>query len=178
MRLELRTDVAALDAFYALHVRTRRRLGVPTQPKGFVRDLGALMAGGLGFVALATLGDRHVAAAVFLRAGRTLTYKWGASDERFLNARPNNLLFARVIGWACDEGLLALDLGRTDIGHEGLAAFKRGWGADERPLEYTFAGAPPPSGESRLGRAAGELIRRSPEAVGRAAGELLYRHSG
>jgi CelD/BcsL family acetyltransferase involved in cellulose biosynthesis len=173
------TDRAALDAFYALHVHTRRRLGVPTQPKRFIRDLAALMADGLGFVALARYGGRAIAALVLLRAGATLTYKYGASDERFLRLRPNNLLFARVLRSACEAGLDTLDLGRTDPGQPGLAAFKRSLGASERPLAYTYAGGPPPAADgSRLERAAGAVIRRTPATVGRIAGELLYRHAG
>lgn len=178
-QVQRRTDRQAVEAFYALHLRTRRRLGVPTQPKAFVRHLAGLFGHGLGFVALARFDGRPVAAAVFLRTGHTLTYKYGASDERFLRSRPNNLLFARVIRWACDEGLRTLDLGRTDLGQDGLAAFKRSWGATEERLAYTFrATAPPPDEPSRLTRAGAAVIRRSPPVVGRALGEVLYRHAG
>jgi CelD/BcsL family acetyltransferase involved in cellulose biosynthesis len=174
-----RTDRGGLDAFYGLHVRTRRRLGVPTQPKGFIRDLAGLMEDGLGFVALALHQGRAVAAIVLLQAGATMTYKYGASDGRFLHLRPNNLLFARVLRSACDAGLATLDLGRTDQGQPGLAAFKRSLGARERPLAYTYAGGPPPAVDRpRVERVAGAIIRRTPPAVGRAAGELLYRHAG
>jgi CelD/BcsL family acetyltransferase involved in cellulose biosynthesis len=173
------TDAAALDAFYALHLRTRRRLGVPIQPRGFIRDLEGLMAQGGGFVAVVRHAGRSLAAAVFLRGRGTLTYKYGGSDERFLHLRPNNLLFARVLRWACDDGLDTLDLGRTDPAQPGLAAFKRSLGARERPLAYTYAGGPPPGPDgSRLERLGGAVIRHTPAAVGRVAGELLYRHAG
>lgn len=174
-----RADRGALEAFYALHLLTRRRLGVPTQPKRFILGLEPLLGAGRGFVALAEVEGRPAAAAVFLRGGSTLTYKYGASDQRFLSTRPNNLIFARAIRWACEDGLATLDLGRTDLGQDGLADFKRSLGAVEQPLAYTYAGAEPPSaGESRLEASLGELIRRSPPLVGRAIGEALYRHVG
>ena len=174
-----RTDRDALDAFFALHVQTRRRLGVPTQPRAFIRDLEALFADGLGFVSLATHEAAPVAAAVFLRTGGTLTYKYGASDEAALALRPNNVLFGDTIRWACEEGLSTLDLGRTDAGQEGLATFKRSWGAAELPLPYTFVGrGAPDAGDSRAEELLGELIRRSPPVVGQAIGQALYRHVG
>ena len=174
-----RADRAALEAFYALHLLTRRRLGVPTQPKRFILGLEPLLGHGRGFVALAEADGRPVAAAVFLRGGTTLTYKYGASDERFLNLRPNNLIFARAIRWGCEDGLRTLDLGRTDLGHEGLADFKRSLGAAELPLAYTYAGRDAPSeGSSPLESAVEGVIRRSPPFVGRAIGAALYRHVG
>ena len=79
---EFRTDRPALEDFYRLHVATRRRLGVPTQPRRFILAFEALFAAGLGFVLLVRRGDRPVAAAVFLAFGATLLYKYGASNER------------------------------------------------------------------------------------------------
>ena len=82
--IERRTDAEALDAFYRLHLRTRRRQGVPTQPRRFIRAFSGLFERGLGFVMLARLGSRAIAAAVFVGDGRTLTYKYGASDLAYL----------------------------------------------------------------------------------------------
>lgn len=173
------TDAASLEAFYRLHLQTRRRLGVPTQPLAFIRNLHALFVRNVGFVSIVRLDGRIVAAAVFLHAGGTLTYKYGASDFAFQHVRPNNALFADTIRWACQRGLCALDLGRTDFGHQGLRAFKGSWGARERTLAYTYAGGPPPGAEpSRSERLLAPVIRRGPPLVGRAIGEVLYRHAG
>jgi CelD/BcsL family acetyltransferase involved in cellulose biosynthesis len=119
-----------------------------------------------------------VAAAVFLHASGTLTYKFGASDRAFQHARPTNALLADAIRWACGRGLRALDLGRTDLGHDGLRAFKRSWGAAETTLAYTYAPGAPGAGRSRAQRVVAPVIRRGPALVGRAIGEVLYRHAG
>jgi CelD/BcsL family acetyltransferase involved in cellulose biosynthesis len=174
---ERRIDEAALRSFYALHMRTRRRLGVPTQPRRFILALERLFADGLGFVLLVRAGERPVAGAVFLTFGGVLTYKYGASDERFLGSRPNNLLFMEAIRWGCEHGMRTLDFGRTHWGQEGLRAFKLAWGAEERELRYRHLGAV--SGHHpQLERLLGGAIRRSPPLAGRVIGEVLYRHAG
>ena len=176
---EMRTDRSALAAFYRLHVATRHRLGIPTQPRRFVLGLEALFAEGLGFVALVRHGDRIVAAAVFLTFRDVLTYKYGASDARYLAARPNNLLFMEAIRWGCEHGFHSLDFGRTHWGQEGLRSFKRSWGAEEHELRYRELG--PVAPRRRAARTEGALaavIRRSPPLTGRLIGEMLYRHAG
>lgn len=179
LRWERAVDASALDAFYALHVKTRRRLGVPTQPKRFIRRFEGLFAAGLGFVGLVRDEGRPIAAAVFLTHNGTMTYKYGASDARALGKRPNNLLFSEAIRWACESGFHTLDFGRTETANEGLRSFKRSWGAEEVELSYThLADRPPSTGSGRRDRLVGATIRRSPPLVGRLVGEALYRHFG
>lgn len=174
---EVRTDAAALARFYRLHMATRRRLGVPTQPRRFIMGLEALFAEGLGFVQLVRAGGRDVAAGVFLTSHGVLTYKYGASDPRSLAARPNNLLFMEAIRWGCEHGFRTLDLGRTHWGQEGLRSFKLSWGAEERELRYRHLGRVS-ARDPRVVGALGALIRRSPPVASRLIGEVLYRHAG
>lgn len=179
LRTERRTDPHALDAFYTLHAKTRRRLGVPTQPKRFVRRFEKLFAAGLGFVELVFDGQQPIAAAIFLTYNGTMTYKYGASEAGGLQKRPNNLLFSEVIRWGCESGFHALDFGRTDIDNEGLRSFKRSWGATEHRLSYTYVAQPEPSSEPGLrDRVMSAAIRRSPAMVSRLIGEALYGHFG
>jgi CelD/BcsL family acetyltransferase involved in cellulose biosynthesis len=181
---ERRTDVAALDAFYSLHLQTRRRQGVPTQPKSFIRGFAELFDAGLGFVWLVHDEGRPVAAAVFLAYNGTVTYKYGASDFASLKKRPNNLLLRTAIRWACEAGYQRFDFGRSDIDNEGLRAFKRSWGATESELSYTYVTDTEPSlqpeaeAETLRGRVMTTTIQRSPAFVGRLAGQVLYRHYG
>lgn len=172
-------DRASLEAFYRLHVATRRRLGVPTQPRRFVLAFERLFADGLGFVLEVRHQERPIAAAVFLTAGDTLLYKYGASDERFWGLRANNLLFMEAIRWGCEHGMRRLDFGRTHWHHESLRAFKLAWGSEELELRYRHVGGAAPGGRSaRAERVLASVIRRSPPAAGRVLGEVLYRHAG
>lgn len=175
LHVEFRTDGGALAEFFRLHVQSRRRQGVPTQPRRFIMALEDLFAKRLGFVVLVRDGRLPAAAAVFLSSNRTLVYKYGASDPGSLSKRPNNLLFTETIRWACEHGLERLDFGRTDLGHDSLSSFKRSFGARESSLAYTtFSGVAVPPRERGHGMAA-TVIRSSPAFVGRLAGELLYR---
>jgi lipid II:glycine glycyltransferase (peptidoglycan interpeptide bridge formation enzyme) len=174
---ERRTDERALAAFYRLHMATRARLGVATQPRRFILRFGDLFAAGLGFVMLVHAGDRPVAAAVFLTHRGVLTYKYGASDASAWHLRPNNLLFMEAIRWGCEHGMRALDFGRTDWDHRGLREFKLAWGAEEHELRYRRLGElSPRRAPAAVNHALSPLVRHSPLAS-RFAGEVLYRHA-
>jgi CelD/BcsL family acetyltransferase involved in cellulose biosynthesis len=171
-----------VDEFYRLHVKTRRRLGVPVQPRRFFRHIREHLMGEHGSITLATLNSRPVAAALFLRQASTVVYKYGASDAESWPARPNHAIFEHAIRSACDEGYAWFDFGRTDADAEGLRAFKRGWGAHETPLVYSAVGdvrpvtlAPP--APSIAGGVLRAVISRSPEWVCRVTGEVFYRYA-
>ncbi|MDQ3915617.1 MAG: GNAT family N-acetyltransferase [Actinomycetota bacterium] len=166
-------------AFYDLHLRTRRRLGVPTQPLRFFRLVWErLISEGFGYVLLACDGPRVVAGGVFLRWNGVTTYKYGASEADAWRLRPNHLLLWEAIQHACAAGDRLFDWGRTDLGNEGLRTFKLGW-AQERELSYTvLAEEPSPRGPRRGEAALAKVIRRSPVWVSRAIGKALYGHFG
>ena len=136
-----------LNAFYELHTRTRRRQGIPVQPRRFFDLIWSdLVEAGLAFVLLADAGGRAaVAGALFLTGGGNTIYKFGASDVDSWRLRPNHLIFWTAIQDACERRDHRFDFGRTDLDNDGLRAFKSGWGAEERPLRYStlggFAGA-------------------------------------
>jgi CelD/BcsL family acetyltransferase involved in cellulose biosynthesis len=165
------------DAFYRLHVETRRRQGVPVQPRRFFSLFWRRLAEpGLATVLLGRVDGRPVAGAVFLTWNGTTIYKFGASDPTYADYRVNNLLMWTAIRDACTAGSHTFDFGRTDDGNDGLRAFKRSWGAEELRLTYsTLAPAPPQPGSHRVEAVLGATLRRSPPWVTRVAGELLYR---
>lgn len=168
---------ALLETFYRLHLLTRRRQGVPIQPRRFFARLWEhLVVPGRGFVLVATLEGRPAAAAVFLESNRTLTYKFGASDPELLGARPNHAVFWAAIERACLAGRTTFDLGRTDVENVGLRAFKASWGAIERPLVYTALGRTHEAARDR-GKILRPVISHAPLLVCRALGEALYRRA-
>lgn len=167
-----------LDAFYQLHLRTRRRQGVPVQPRRFFELLWTdLVEPGLAFVLLADAGGRQaVAGALFLASGTTTIYKFGASDVESWPLRPNHLIFWTAIQKAHERGDRRFDFGRTDLDNNGLRAFKSAWGGVERPLKYSTL--PPGAAAGREGlasRALSVAIRKGPRWVCRGSGEALYR---
>lgn len=180
VRIEWGKQREHLDTFYGLHLETRRRQGVPIQPRKFFDLLGStIIQQGLGFVLLAYKDDQCLAAAVFLHWRHTLIYKYGASSTEGWNLRPNNLLFWTAIHWGCENGYTLLDLGKTELANTGLREFKDRWGAEERPLTYsTVSATPPHPADGKLGGVMRAVIQNSPPWVCEAAGALLYRHFG
>src|SRR6185437_2701144 len=169
-----------VDTFYRLHLRTRRRLGVPVQPRRFFRLLWEhTISTGLGSVLIVEAASQPIAAAVFLTWNDTVIYKFGASDESSLSLRPNHLLFWHAIRAACEQGCRWFDFGRTDLGQEGLRNFKLSWGAVEEPLVYAALEGQRGSVPTTEGMAAqmlGTVIRHGPLVLCRAFGETLYRY--
>lgn len=176
-RADSRKDLT--DVYYRLHVATRNRLGVPAQPRRFFDLLWRRMVEPqLGFALLAYIRNTPVAGAVFLVSNGTTTYKFSASDPRYWNSRPNHLVLWSAIRWSCENSRRLFDFGRTELEHQGLREFKRGWGTREEPLLYSSLGAPATSashGHAR--RAVTTVIRRSPSWVCRAVGSALYRYA-
>jgi CelD/BcsL family acetyltransferase involved in cellulose biosynthesis len=158
------------------HIATARRAGVQVRAAEVVDEVVGTYYRLL--VLIARHGGTAVAGAVYLVGGRTVTYKYGASDSRAWSLRPNHAVMAEAIAWATERQYTTFDLGRTDLDNPGLVQFKESWGADTRPLCYT-------SSSGRVGYRAGSaahgllasLIRRSPAAVCRGLGELLYRYA-
>jgi CelD/BcsL family acetyltransferase involved in cellulose biosynthesis len=178
-RAERQEDL--VDTFYRLHLRTRRRFGVPIQPRRFFRMLWeSVIRTGLGTVLIAEASGEPVAAEVLLSWNGTTISKFSASDERAWSLRANNLLTWHLIKTACEQGSRWLDFGRTDAGSEGLRAFKQSWGAAEESLIYTTLGSrpePAPARDSMADHVLASVIRHGPLVVCRAAGEALYRYA-
>jgi CelD/BcsL family acetyltransferase involved in cellulose biosynthesis len=169
------------STFYDLHVATRRRHGVPVQPRRFFELLWQrMLEPGLGYALIASLEGRPVAAAVFLAWNGTVVYKYAASDEASRWARPNHLLLWTAIRRSCEDGAHTLDFGKSDAHNQGLRKFKSGWGARERPLSYSILADTAPRARAhrsrRLSGLAEATIRRSPTWVCRAIGAKAYRY--
>jgi CelD/BcsL family acetyltransferase involved in cellulose biosynthesis len=165
------------DTYYTLHVATRRRLGIPVQPRRFFELLWKRVVGsGHGFVLIAERDRVPLSAAVFLCWNRQMSYKYGASDPRFWRLRANAALFHHAIARGCQQDFVSFDWGRTDFSDEGLQRFKRSWGSQEFELVYTTLGEIR-NGAGRLVAPTRAVIRRSPRLVCRVAGALLYRYA-
>ena len=166
-----------LRSFYGLHLLTRRRQGVPIQPRRFFAILwDRVLEPGFGSLLIAEHGGEAVAAAVFLQWNGVMIYKFGAADPRSWGVRPNHALFWEAIRRGCVTGARRLDFGRTDSDNEGLRSFKAGWGTEESDLVYTTYGDE--KARSGSGAALATVIKRSPPWVCQLLGKRLYRYAG
>ena len=181
LTVEVTRDPHAMSEFYRLHNRTRRRHGIPPQPRSFFANIQQhLIDRGLGFLVVASLASRPVAAAVFFHFGRNALFKFGASEAAAQEHRPNNLVLWEGVKEAARLGASTLHLGRTDLEHEGLRRFKLSLGAEETLLPYYRLN---PSDGSWLKEAPrqtsnlpGAIFRRLPLTINQLAGTVLYPH--
>ena len=165
--------------YYSLHAQTRRRLGIPVQPRRFFELLWKrIIDPGLGRLLLAEVGGRAIAGVVVLSWGKTATYKYSASATDVSPYRPTHLILWHAIREAWEDRYAEFDFGRTDFDNPGLRSFKLSWGAREEILSYSVVAQDPPT---RVAGAPSPLIRtairRSPVAVARIIGQLLYRYA-
>jgi hypothetical protein len=167
---------ALLAAFYRLLVAACRRRRLPPQPIRWFRQLIECMGDALT-LRIAFKDGRPIAGILTLRAGHTLTYKYGCADARFNNLGAMPLLLWNAITDAKSRGLRELDLGRSDHDAAGLIAFKDRWGAARSVLRYVRSPfAPALDGSAWTLRVAQRCFARLPDPMLVLAGRLLYRH--
>ncbi len=177
--VKLENDSAAIEKFYALHLKTRKKKGVPIQPRSFFTQIYEnFFVNDLGFVAVVYKGNLPIAAGLFLCFNNTLTYKYNASDPEYLKYRPNNLIIWETIKQSINKGIKFYDFGRTDFDNEGLKRFKKGWAAEETSLYYSYFPAVPEN--SLIGalkeKLVAPIIKSSPDIVCKVIGELAYKY--
>ena len=139
LSLKIAKDMDSLNEFYWLNVLTRKKHGLPTQPRSFFKNIcQRLFNNGLGFVASVYYKEKVIASAVFFIYKNTIIYKYGASDSEKLYLRPNNFLFDEVIKYACEQHFKLFDFGICLKENTGLERFKLGWGATEEEISYVL----------------------------------------
>jgi len=172
----------AVMEFYRLNCQTRKRHGLPPQPLRFFRKVHEhIISKGKGIVALASYEKIFIAGAVFFHFGGKVIFKYGASDIRRRNLRPNNLVMWEAVRWLRERGFKSLSLGRTEIGNEGLRRFKLALGAEEYPIVYyrydlksgSFVKEPEKVSPFQAG-----ILNKLPVFILKIIGNVYYRHAG
>jgi len=173
-----------LNHFYRIFIQTRRRHGVPPQPRQWFRNLVACFGKSLK-IRVAFHGSQSVAGILTLQHKKTLTYKYGGSDASFHSLGGMQLLFWRAICDAKEQKLERFDLGRSSLDEPGLITFKDRLGAARSLLTYyKYSPVETADGSSRNGKfewnlgAAKGLFSRMPGFMLTVAGRLLYKHIG
>ena len=171
-----------MDAFYGLHCQTRKKHGIPPQPKSFFRNIFKhIIQKSNGIIVIGSLRNKPVAGSVFLHFGNFATYKYGASDEAFHHLRPNNVIIWEAIKYYANKGFSGLDFGRTDIFNYGLANFKEGWGTKRDVLhyhQYDLRHSVFVDHQKRIPAYMLRLFRMLPIPLLQLFGNMLYRHIG
>jgi len=177
IQIEKGSDRDIVRRFYAMHLETRRRHGVPSQPWRFfelARD--AYTPRDAFQIWIASHRGRDVAGLILLRDGGDLYYKWAARLLGGPSGANHQLVWSVIEEFAGRAD--TLDLGRTDNRNEGLVRFKRHLGAAQRALPYAYYPASPRnvSAEMVAGTCGvmSKLWRWLPPAVTRRLGGAIY----
>ena len=172
----------AIDVYYRLHCITRKKHGIPPQPRIFFRKIHEhILSRDMGFVALASYNNNVIAGSVYFHFDKQAIYKYGASNDIGRNYRANNLIMWEAIKLYSRNGYECLLFGRTECYNRGLRDYKMGYGVEEYGIKYykynirknkVMANSVFP--HSYLNK----TFRHIPIPLSRAIGELLYKHIG
>jgi hypothetical protein len=176
------TSVSDMKKYYGLYVATRTRHGLPPMPYAFFRNVWeVLRPSGMLHLFLARWEEKVIAGIVLLRHGDCMYALSNSSDARFLEKKPNHLLWWRGIQLAVELGVKGVDFGRTSLDNKGLQFFKRRWGTRELEIHHyrhNVGGTGRGNGSSFLnGRSNAVLpvLKRLPPWALQVVGNIAYR---
>ena len=172
-----------VDAFYRLYVATRRRHGIPPQPRRLFARIVEEGREPLGSVlSLAEYQGLVIAAIVTVRHAGVTYLKYEVTNDAHRNLGAVHALLWDSIRNAALAGDRAYDFGRTAGDNPGLCEFKKRWGTTQTEMPYYFD--PPSEGmsvvrsDSLKYRAFTAAFRRMPPALAVKVGERIFRHFG
>lgn len=180
LKVQVTWSQEAIMDFYKLHVRTRRRHGLPPQPVSFFKNIHEhIIKPRLGFIVLAQHKLRSAAGALFFWWRDKALYKFGASDNALQALRGNDLVMWEAIKFLAQGGAKTLHFGRTALENEGLRRYKLSWGTEEKSISYFRFDTLADAWVTPRGNVAGfhnRIFRRLPLALNRVAGAMIYPH--
>jgi hypothetical protein len=182
LQLKITQSEEGIKEFYRLNCLTRKRHGIPPQPYHYFKILhDYVISKRLGFIVLAEYESKIIASGVFLHFGKKAMYKYGASDTKYQQLRPNNLIVWEAIRWCCRNGIEEFDFGRTEPENEGLRVFKSGWNTLESRVnyyKYDFNAKSYVADQQTISPFVIKVFNHVPIAASKMIGRMLYRHIG
>ena len=178
--IEIRSgrDGELLRSFYELVLCTRRRQGLPPQPRAWFENvLGCL--GDSAVIRCAYYNGKAAAAIMVLRFRQCAYYKYGASAAHLHRLGAMPYLIWDAIQDAGSAGMTEFDMGRSGTDNHGLIGFKDRWAAARTRLCYfrSPGTAIQISARRSLARqVAGAICGHLPDSCLAAIGTLAYRH--
>ncbi|UCG03436.1 MAG: FemAB family PEP-CTERM system-associated protein [Candidatus Heimdallarchaeota archaeon] len=134
--LSVTIDRRYLEDFYHLYALNMWEVGTPVHKYAFFKNL-------LGEfpdkVQMATVHHENkiIASMILLSFKETVISGWAASDKRYLNMSPNNILYWETIKYCCENDYKYFDFGRSMEG-SGTYNFKMKWATVPKQLFYIY----------------------------------------
>ncbi len=182
VEVEITGSERATEEFYEMNCVTRKKHGLPPQPRKFFLNLYELiLKQNLGFISLARLNGRVIAGALYLLIGDKAIYKYGASHPEYLNKRANNLVMWEAIKHCSEKGFKSFCFGRTEPDNEGLRRFKLGWGTEESELKiyrYDIGEKQFVTVKTKTSGFHNKVFEKTPLPLLKLFGSITYKHFG
>jgi lipid II:glycine glycyltransferase (peptidoglycan interpeptide bridge formation enzyme) len=180
--VEISSSNSALEDFYLMNCITRKKHGLPPQPKKFFDNLFKhVLSQDNGFIATGKHNNVSIAGAVYLHIGNKVLYKFGASFMEYQNLRANNLVMWEAIKYYSAKGFKSFSFGRTEPDNEGLRKFKLGWGTTEEVLNtyrYNFTTNNFVSLKTKTSGLHNKFFNKAPLSALKIFGSIFYKHFG
>jgi hypothetical protein len=180
--VEISSSRPALEDFYRMNCITRKKHGLPPQPKFFFEKLYQyVLSLDRGFIAIAKYKNLSIAGAVYLNIGKKALYKFGASNMEYQNLRANNLVMWEAIKYYSKQGFESFSFGRTEPDNEGLRKFKLGWGTVEEVLNtyrYNFTSENFIKINTKTAGLHNKIFNKTPIPLLKIFGSIFYKHFG
>ncbi|MGD8306065.1 MAG: peptidoglycan bridge formation glycyltransferase FemA/FemB family protein [Ignavibacteria bacterium] len=180
--VEITNSLSAAEIFYNMNCVTRKKHGLPPQPKKFFMNLHKyVLSQNKGFIAIGKYNGTDIAGAVYLLFGDKAIYKFGASYIKYQNLRANNIVMWEAIKHITRTGYSSFCFGRTEPDNEGLRKFKLGWGTQEQILNiyrYNFMERSFLPVKTKTTGIHNRIFSNSPTLFLKIFSSLLYKHFG
>lgn len=170
--------------FYYLYVANRKRLGLPSHPYAFIRNIWqTFMEEERVRLLLAEWEAKVIGALILFKYKDRVSAEYLGTDQKYMGLYTNVFLFWEAIRWAFESGMNCFDFGRTSPNNRGLMEFKGHWGTRiiDLPIYYYPKEACNQKFEresSLLYRTTRCLCKACPESIHPLMGRLIYKHLG
>ncbi len=124
-----------MEDFYKLYLSMMDKFNSTPKPYSLLK---LLQTSSIAKLVVAYLQNKLIAGLLFIHFNKTVRLWVEASDQQYLNYRPNNAIIDYIVRWACNNGYSFVDFGASPPENNGLIAFKEEWRA-EKVWFYTYA---------------------------------------
>lgn len=172
-----------IEQFYILYCMTRQKLGLPSQPCAFFKNIWRVFSpSGKVQVIFAMKDGQFASALMLLRFRDRVSAEYLGWNNAFTEMSPNHFVFWEAIKAAYADGFKIFDFGRTSPLSESLMDFKSRWGTEVADLPQLYYPATQTSAaghaNSRKYMIINKLCRKSPDFIYPILGNFCYRHLG
>lgn len=185
---EIDNSHESMRAYFEMHLKIRKyKYRLLAQPFAlFENILAEVIDKGKGFILNAEHDGEIIASNIYLEWKDTLVYKFSASNFKYMNYRPTDLLIWNAIKYAKEHDFIFLDFGLSDFDQDGLIGFKRKYATEEKTINFLRYEPSMPVASTAQQQASKIFPKLTdlftehdvPDTVTETAGDILYKFFG